>query len=89
MNGTGYLEFAELESPVKWLNYSVSTFTLEGPPGGVVKVSSDFIRFQVLLKNYEIPDLSILNVEWSIVPNISVAKLPLKFNNTLLTLVKG
>lgn len=74
---------------MKWINYTVPSFTLEGPPGGTVKVSAESARFQILLRNFELPDLSVLNVEWSIVPNISVQTLPLTFNKTLLTLIKG
>lgn len=89
INDTVYPELSELQTQVKWLNFSVPSFTLEGPSGNQIKTSAESNRFQILLKNYELPDLSVLNVEWSIVPNISVSMLPLTFNKTLLTLVKG
>lgn len=35
------------------------------------------------------PDLSILDIKWSIVPNLTLAKLPLTFNDSYLTIVPG
>jgi hypothetical protein len=64
VNDTDYLEYAELQGQVKWLNYSIPSFTLEGPSDGHVKVTADFNRFSITLRNYEIPDLSVLNVDW-------------------------
>lgn len=43
VNDTNYPEFSELQTQVKWLNFSVPTFTLEGPT--IVKVSAESSRF--------------------------------------------
>jgi len=44
------------------------------------------------LSDFELPDLSIQDVIWSVVPNLTLARqapFPLTFNNTLLTVPKG
>lgn len=87
VNGQSVLETAQLSVEAIWYDVTVPSFYIEIPSGGV-KVTSDN-RFGIILNNYEIPDLSLLDVVWSIVPNASVSKLPLTMNNTLLTLPKG
>jgi hypothetical protein len=49
VNDVDNIEFYDFSSQVRWLNFSVPDFTLEGP--SQVKMSSELTRFQILLKN--------------------------------------
>jgi hypothetical protein len=61
VNGKSILETSELSIDVKWSDLMLPSFTLEGPVGGV-KVTADNNRFSLILNNYQIPDLSILDI---------------------------
>jgi hypothetical protein len=87
VNNLDVLEFSELSAQALWLNYSVPSFEIERP--AQILMTADSNRFSANLVNNQIPDLSIYDVEWSIVPNISMKSLPLTLNKTLLTIPKG
>ncbi len=87
VNNTDVLEVSELSAQALWLNYSVPSFEIERPTN--ILMTADFNRFSANLVNNQVPDLSIHDVEWSIVPNISMKNLPLTLNKTLLTIPKG
>jgi hypothetical protein len=87
VNNTDVLEVSELSTQALWLNYSVPSFEIERPTN--ILMTADSNRFSANLVNNQIPDLSIHDLEWSIVPNISMKNLPLTLNKTLLTIPKG
>ena len=86
VNNTDIFDVTEIEAQTLWLNFTVPFFEIEKPDQ--ILLTADSNRFSIILANYLIPDLSIYEVTWSIVPNISLQKLPLTMNNTMLTLPK-
>jgi len=86
INNIDVLDVTELEAQSLWLNFSVPFFEFEKPDQ--ILLTADSNRFAIILANYIIPDLSVYEVTWSIVPNVSINTLPLTMNNTMLTLPK-